>query len=330
MIECLRFRIVGAVSAIVLLAGAGEVHAAGVSCSGLPAPGVVTARPLVCSVDCTVGGTLREAIALRPRTTARISIGIKGTCVESNDHVPGGIIFVGGTLQAPSDTTDPVLGISGSGVQINNVVISGGRTALRIRTGAAVTANAVRIENAANAGVVISHGSLALNFSTVEGSASDGVDVEWGGAVFLNHATVRNNGRNGVSVVDGGTALVEGGATIESNTGNGVLLSQGGFLKVGDSSIIRGNAGNGIYVESGNVAVGDADGPALVENNKGDGLFMRTNSVASFGNVDTKITGNSGHGILCARIPANPLLFNPIGAVSGNGKAPQVSCNISP
>ena len=410
MAERSRFGIVGAVSAIALLAAAGEAHAAGLSCPGLPAPGAVTSNLLACTVDCTAGGKLSAAIALKPRTTSSLTITIKGTCVESNDHVPSGITIVGAsssaTLQAPSKTTDPVLGIGG-GVTINNLTISGGLNALRVRSTAGVTGNALVIEKAANADVLISHGSLTLNNSTIEHSANNGIEVDWGGAVFLNGGFVQNNAQTGVNanfdgsadifggavlqnnglagaaagqggallisaatvtkngfgaggegginvgtgghalvegntttvssnsvrgigVFDGGSLLVELGAIVSSKSGEGIHLSQGGFVKVKTGGIIRSNAGHGIDVQSGNVTVGDTGGPAFIENNKGDGLFMRTNSVANFGNAGTKITGNTGWGIFCVGAPANPLIYSgPVGTVSGN-TAGQIHCNTSP
>ncbi|MGH7061564.1 MAG: hypothetical protein ACREFH_14350, partial [Stellaceae bacterium] len=136
--------------------------------------------------------------------------------------------------------------------------------------------------------------------------------------------------RDGILVYDNGFAIVSVGATVANNSGVGVLVIQGGFAKVNQGGIVRGNGGNGIDVENGNVTIGDGSGPALIESNKENGLFMRTNSVANFGNAATKITGNTLFGIFCAAAPASLLLNGgPIGTVSGN-TAGQIHCNTSP
>jgi hypothetical protein len=333
----------------------------------LPAAGAVSSNPISCTVNCAGGGKLASAVALKPFTTSRLTITIKGTCVESVDNLPGGVTLQGASstagLQAPKSTTDPVLGISGSGVTLSSLTISHGVNALRVRGDGAATGNALVVEKASNANVLVNRGSLTLNNSTIEGSAGDGIDVEWGGFVHLNGGTVQNNANigvnanfdggadiegaavlvvegvgtkvsansvRGIGAVDGGSLLVQNGATVASNAGDGIRLSQGGFAKVKTKAIVRANTRNGIDVQSGNVTVGDSFGPAFIENNKGDGLSMRTNSVANFGNAGTKITGNGAWGIFCAGPPANPLLYGaPIGTVTGNAVG-RIHCNTSP
>jgi hypothetical protein len=404
------------IASVLLGAAAGPAGAvsppAGVTCTtSLPAAGGVTSNPLSCTVNCAGGGKLASAVALKPFTTSGLTITVKGTCVESVDHVPGGITIQGASstagLQAPKSTTDPVLGIGGSGVTLSNLTISGGVNALRLRSGAAVTGNDLMVEGASNANVLVNHGSLTLNTSTIEKSANNGINVAWGGVVFLNGGIVQqnkmaginadddgsadvfggaileNNGLvgaaaahggavaitagtvtkngfgaggqggvnvgtgghvvvtgvgakvlansvRGIGVFDGGSLIVQDRATVASNAGDGIHLSQGGFVKVKTGAMVLSNTGKGIDVQSGNVTVGDSFGPAFVENNKGDGLFMRTNSVANFGNAGTKITGNGGWGIFCAGPPANPLRYGaPIGTVTGN-TAGQIHCNTSP
>ncbi len=392
-----------------LLVGAGEPRAAGLSCAGLPAAGVVTSNPISCTVTCP-SGTVASAVALKPRTTSRLTITIKGICVESVDNVPGGVTLQAGpsgaTLQAPKSTTDPVLGISGTGVDITNLTISGGVNALRGRSGSAFTGTNLVVEKASNADVLLNHSVVTLNTSTIENSAGNGIDANWGSTVFLNGGTVRQNagyGANfgsdasldvfggavlqnnrvaGAQALDGGTVLishgiveknataiggvaglltghgghvrltgsgtsvvgnggdeilVQGSGTAEvdtdpviaNNVSHGIALINGGSVKVRIGAVIQGNGGNGIYIESGNLVVGDGNGPATIKNNKQNGIFMRTNSVASFGNAGNKIINNTGWGIFCTGSPSNPLIFGTIGTVSGNGKG-QISCKVSP
>jgi len=101
---------------------------------------------------------------------------------------------------------------------------------------------------------------------------------------------------------------------------------------VRSGAIIQGNGGNGILVGIGNVTLGDSNGPATIQNNKGDGIFLTTNSVADSDNTANRIINNTGWGIFCTASPANPLIYEPIGTfgtVSGNGKG-QIACNVSP
>lgn len=192
--------LVCAAVAATLFAGAGEAHAAGLSCTGLPPVGAVTSNPIACVVNCAAGGTLASAVALKPRTTSRLAITIKGTCVASTDDLPGGITLQGtsgATLQAPKATTDPVLGISGTGVILNNLTISGGVYALRGRSGSAITGTNLVIEKASTANVLLNHSVATLNTSTIQNSTGDGIDANWGSTVFLNGGSVQNNTNTG-------------------------------------------------------------------------------------------------------------------------------------
>jgi hypothetical protein len=110
---------------------------AGLTCQKpLPPEGHVTSNPIACTVSCANGGTVSSALALAPRTTAGLTITIKGTCVEAVDHVPGNVTLQGASsgdgLQAPAASSSPVLGINGAGVTLDNLTISGGVNALLV------------------------------------------------------------------------------------------------------------------------------------------------------------------------------------------------------
>jgi hypothetical protein len=399
---------IGTVALLAGLLGAGEARAQGLICPTVP-PAIPTFNPISCTVNCAQGGTIASALSLRARSTNNFTITINGTCVESVDHVPSGVTLQAGmsgaTLQAPSSSTDPVLGISGIGVTLTGLTISGGVNALRGRSGSAFTGNNLLIEGASSADVLLNHSVVTLNTSTIENSANDGIDAEYGSSVFLNGGTVQNNastgvnalyegsadvfggavlqkngfagagaayggsvhvtaatitsntgeaginagtgghilvegvgssvsgnGTNGISVFDGGDALIQNSATISNNSGDGLHLRQGAFAKIRLGASVTGSGGNGIYLESGTVTVGDSAGPTTIQNNKGNGLFMRTNSIATFENPATQIISNTGWGILCTGAPSNPLIystFGGFGTVSGNGKG-QISCNVAP
>jgi hypothetical protein len=156
-----------------LLAGAGGVHAQALSCTGLASSSLIPANPISCTVNCPApAGTIASAVAMQPYTTSRLTITINGTCTDSVDDVPGHVTLqaasTGDGLQAPSESTDPVLGISGTGVVLTGLTISGGVNALRGRSGAAFTGTNLVIEKASNADVLLDHAVVTLNTSTTQ------------------------------------------------------------------------------------------------------------------------------------------------------------------
>ena len=187
---------IGTVALVAGLLGAGEARAQGLICPTVP-PAIPTFNPISCTVNCAQGGTIASALSLRARSTNKFTITINGTCVESVDHVPSGVTLQAGmsgaTLQAPSSSTDPVLGISGIGVTLTGLTISGGVNALRGRSGSAFTGNNLLIEGASNADVLLHHAVVTLNTSTIQNSANDGIDAQYGSTVFLNGGAVQQN-----------------------------------------------------------------------------------------------------------------------------------------
>jgi hypothetical protein len=67
-----RLAIAAAALAIGLLAGGGEIRAAGLSCTGAPKSGV-SPNPIACTVNCASGGTIAAAIAYAPHTTGGLT-----------------------------------------------------------------------------------------------------------------------------------------------------------------------------------------------------------------------------------------------------------------
>jgi hypothetical protein len=116
--------------------------AGGLSCQKVPPEGHVTSNPIACTVSCAKGGKLASALALAPRTTAGLTVTIMGTCIEAVDQVPGNVTIQGASsgegLQAPDASSNPVLGISGAGVTLENLTICGGANALLVHSGASV------------------------------------------------------------------------------------------------------------------------------------------------------------------------------------------------
>jgi hypothetical protein len=328
----------------------------GLSCQKpLPPEGHVTSNPIACTVSCANGGTVASALALAPRTTAGLTITIKGTCVESVDQVPGHVTLQGPLsgdgLQAPNASSNPVLGLSGAGVTLDNLTISGGVTALWVHSGATAIGNNLVIEGSSSRNV-FANGTITLNSSTIENSSGDGIDALSGGIVFLTGGTVRNNSRGvligggsyvdafGGAVISGNTAhgiddtgtLAVIAATIEGNSPNGIFVGNGGTALIASSGVIRSNAQDGVQVFSGVVRVAGGvisnnarygisvfnggtailDTGAVVAANAANGVRVRDGTVnVGNGNGSATIQSNSANGIY--------LNTNSVGFFNNNG-----------
>jgi hypothetical protein len=263
----------------------------GLACQKVPPEGHVTSNPIACTVSCANGGTVSSALALAPRTTAGLTVTIKGTCVEAVDHVPGNVTLQGASsgdgLQAPDASSNPVLGISGAGVTLDNLTISGGVNALLVRSGASAAGNNLVIEGSSSRNV-LANGVITLNSSTIENSSGDGIDALSGGIVFLNGGTVRNNSR-GLSVGAGSYLNALGGAVISDNTG-GHGANINGSLAV-FAATIEGNSPDGVHLFNGGTAL--IFGPGVVRSNARDGVLVLGGSVE----VEGVISNNARHGI---------------------------------
>jgi hypothetical protein len=314
---------------------------AGLTCQKVPPEGHVTSNPIACTVSCAQGGRLASALALAPRTTAGLTITVKGTCIEAVDQVPGNVTLQGASsgdgLQAPDPSSNPVLGISGAGVTLDNLTISGGATALWVHSAAAAIGNNLVIEGSSVRNV-FANGVLTLNSSTIENSSGDGIGALSGGIVFLNGGTVQNNARGiligggsyvdalGGAVISGNTAshgidntgtLTVIGATIEDNSPDGIVVSNGGnaFILNG---IVRSNAQDGVRVFSGtaraaggvisnnarygvsvfNSGTAILDTGAVVASNATNGVFVENATVnVGNGNGSATIQSNAANGI---------------------------------
>jgi hypothetical protein len=295
-ISCFPLR--AKIAALALLsawfAGSGDGRAeptGGLSCQKVPPEGHVTSNPIACTVSCAKGGKVASALALAPRTTAGLTITINGTCIEAVDQVPGNVTLQGGSsgdgLQAPASSSNPVLGISGAGVTLENLTISGGVNALLVRNGATVTGNNLAIEGSSSQNV-LANGVIRLNSSTIENSSGNGITAQSGGIVFLNGGTVRNNFR-GLSVGSGSYLDALGGAIISDNTGGHGALVNGSLVVL--AATIEGNSPDGVHLFNGGTAL--ITGPGVVRSNARDGVQVGGGSVE----LDGVISNNARHGI---------------------------------
>jgi Right handed beta helix region len=264
----------------------------GLACKKVPPEGHVTSNPITCTLSCAKGGKVASALALAPRTTAGLMITINGTCVEAVDQVPGNVTLQGASsgdgLQAPAASSNPVLGISGASVTLDNLTISGGVHALWVHSGASAVGNNLEIEGSSTANV-LANGIITFNSSTIEGSAGDGIDVLSAGTVFLNGGAVRNNSR-GINIGGGSYLAANAGAVISDNMGLGVEVS-GGSLTV-FAATIEGNSNHGVLVFGEGLAF--IASPGVVSSNARDGVQVYGGSARVFGGV---ISSNARYGI---------------------------------
>jgi hypothetical protein len=294
-----RTRIAALALLAVWFAGPGEGHAQspdaqlpnGLACKKVPPDGHVTSNPITCTLSCAKGGKLASALALAPRTTAGLTITIGGTCVEAVDQVPGNVTLQGASsgdgLQAPAASSNPVLGISGTGVTLDNLMISGGAIALWVHSGASAVGINLEIEGSSVRNV-FANGIITLNSSTVENSKGDGITALSGGIVFLNGGTVRSNSRG---ILIGSASYVDalGGAVISDNTGHGA--DDTGSLSV-IAATIEGNGLDGIHVANGGNAFVANNG--IVRSNARDGINVSSGTARTAGGV---ISNNARYGV---------------------------------
>jgi hypothetical protein len=234
-----------------------------------------------------------STLALAPRTTAGLTTTILGTCIEAVDQVPGNVTLQGASsgdgLQAPDASSNPVLGISGAGVTLDNLTISGGVNALLVRSGATAVGNNLVIEGSSSQNV-LARGLLTLNSATIEHSNGDGIDALSGGIVFLNGGTVGNNSR-GILVGGGSYLLATAGAVITNNTANHGVSVSGGSLSV-FAATIEGNPLDGINLfVGGSVYIANT---GVVTSNGRDGVRVNGGVVHVQGGV---ISSNGEYGI---------------------------------
>jgi hypothetical protein len=265
----------------------------GLTCKKVPPEGHVTSNPIACTVSCARGGKVASALALAPRTTSGLTIIIAGTCVEAVDQVPGNVTLQGASsgdgLQAPAASSNPVLGISGAGVTLDNLTSSGGATALWVHSGASAAANNLLVEGSSSRNV-LANGIITLNSSTIEDSKGDGIDVLSAGTVFLNGGAVRNNSR-GILIGDGSYLAATAGAVISDNTVNHGVEVAGGSLTV-FAATIKGNPLDGIQLFGGGIAFIGSSG--VVGPNGRDGVRANGGVVHVQGGV---ISDNGEYGI---------------------------------
>jgi hypothetical protein len=271
----------------------------------IPVPPGVTSDPIALSVNCGAGGKVAQAVSLKPLTTSRLTITIQGTCTEAVDNLPGGVTLQaassGDGLQAPSSSTDPVLGISGTGIMLNGLTITGGVTGLRGRSGAAFTGNNLVIQGASNTNVLMNHSVATLNNPTIQNSSNDGLEVYWSSTIFLNGGSVQQNAGYGINAGYAASVDVFGGAVLQSNGLGGAQAFDGAAVYVSNATVTKNGtassgATGGLEAGTGGHVRVSGSNTSIVSNTV-DGISAFRGGSVAIDNAAT-VANNSRHGVL--------------------------------
>jgi hypothetical protein len=262
----------------------------------IPVPPGVTSDPITLTVNCSSGGTVAQALSLRPLSNTRFTIIINGTCTEAvnlggNRGVTLQAGSSGGGLQAPSSSTDPVLAINGQNIVLDGLTISGGVHGIFAYHGAQFSGTNLVIQGASTANVELSGATADLTNATIQNSAADGLQAYWGATIFLNGGTVQNNAHWGVNIGNGSSLDLYGGGVISGNTSGGGFVTDAGSITLNNGAI-QSNPGYGILTNNGGTARLNANG--VVQSNGLDGVQVFGGSLQMSGGT---IASNSRQGI---------------------------------
>ena len=201
-------------------------------------------------------------------------------------------------MQAPSSSTDPVLGISGQNVVLDNLTISGGVRSVFSHFGGSFAGSGVVIEGASDIDLVVSGSKAALTDSTIQNSANIGAEAVNGGSLALTGGVVQGNAGNGVQAGNGGSVIIQGGGLLQNNGGSGGLAFDGGSIWV-EGGTVQNNGTAGVY-SAGLLA--DGGGAVQVQGSNSSVVNNVLEGVAAIGGGVVTLNGgivanNSGHGV---------------------------------
>jgi len=298
-------------------------------------------------VDCTQGGTI--SYALRGSGDDPVTIIVKGTCNESvrirRPRVTLKAATGGGTVSG-LDPNSPAILITSEDTVINGLAVSGGINGIHVRGAHRTSIRNCLIRFSTRSGILFSHSSegtvdnctvqnngthgISINGSSasifnsnISANTQHGVFVAFGANAFIGinpfpipvyaGNTIANNGANGMSVVDGGVAVIGGNAISGNGTDTGSIRGRSGVNVgirgaanlVGNNTIILNKGGgvvgsNGAVIFIGNPGFGLSTLNTISQNNAANlpgngGItgFLGT-SMAIQG---AEITGNTGSGL---------------------------------
>lgn len=204
-------------------------------------PAFADDAPDIKHVDCNHGDTITKALT---RTHRGDTIIVAGTCNEN--------VFV----------SSPV-------GQFNGVTIDGGGTATI--NGPDVTLNTLELT-----GVV----AFTVRGLTITGG-NDGIAVNTGSQIAIDHVAVQNTGRHGIHFQRGTTMAYVTNSTIQNNPQNGIIINENSYVRVGFTAGVGASQGD--------------TGPCVIQNNGGHGIRIQRSSSARI--YTNTISGNGNDGV---------------------------------
>ncbi|GEM_PF-4519189 len=271
----------------------------------------------------TIGAAVRAAKASELREPATINV--TGACRENVqitdiDRLTLNGLHGASVTDASNGAIETIGVYRGTGITIAGLTVNGG-------------ADAISVGGA----------SVVLSAITAQGAVSDGVGVYPGGFVFINVATLQNNGYAGL-LVFGGDANAAG-VTTQGNA-EGIVVDRGGRMqfRVTDPFYEGGSASVPAVVtrnsDFGILAQNNSEAKCLscaITSNASGGVSLDMGSNAVFGRyylasgvaeAPLTITGNGGPGIIIGDLSSAAMPFSAgAGLVQGNGGAFQIACN---
>lgn len=283
-------------------------------------------QPLGIDVQCGSGQSINNALAEHHGWLGPLIIYVHGACqgavlIDRDDVTLQGITGQDSIEStASSETTVSVRGAQR--VNINDLTIKGGSTALGAYDGSSFRANHISVEGASVNGVLVMDGSfgvlgnstmahnpvnqgfgagaeaneghLTLFMCEVSGNEF-GVYAAEGGTVYIWRSTVSDNGR-GVSA-NGGASVQIRESKVENNRQNGVEALHNSEVAISNDSRVAGNGEDGIMAAFSSAAnIVDT----TVENNLGRGINVNNGSTVGLfaESRGVQVTANGADGVL--------------------------------
>jgi parallel beta-helix repeat protein len=228
------------------------------------------------SVNCNTGGKLQTAIG---SAGGGDTIMVSGTCNENVDIKQGKKnikIDGGGTAVIHgTDATSFTVDITGRGITIRRLHITGGSDGIVVHSGGSATIDGNIIEYTNDSGVDINSGSNASVINnTIQNNPNQGINVHDNASAhigFIHYSdtvaqpnTIQNNGNNGIVVQRSSSATIVGN-TIRNNIKNGIYVTKNSHADISDNTL-NGNGTNGIYVYWGSGAnLGNDTGSSIFD-----------------------------------------------------------------
>lgn len=293
------------------------------------------------SVNCNTGQKINTALR-RQLPGGGLVVNITGVCTENVVITTDGVVLraaaPGAGITAADATRDVVFIDGGRRIELEGLVISGGTRGVNAFRGASVEVDTCTVQGSSITGITSGYGAtIFMDNSTVQTSGGDGVLAATHGTVVVTNSTVSNNGRDGflasrnahirVGQNFGSTAF--GPVTVRDNARNGITIVDASTVLVNQTTV-RNNLSTGIFVGRGSqgeiggtVIAGVPGANTLTLNNRG--ISVEGGHATILGNSITANTlqgitfFNGANGRIGIRPDDSAYVANTISANGGSG-----------